>query len=361
MTSVAPIRTGLVGVGNCASALLQGLVYYRGADETQRPVGLLHPACGSYHPDDITIVSAFDVAREKVGQDIHTAAQAAPNNTLRFAELPPTNVTVARGPTLDGLGKSLSGSVEESAAEPVDVARHLRETGTQVLVSYLPVGSEKAARHYAEAALEAGCAFVNCMPAFLASDSAWAERFRTRGVPIIGDDIKSQLGATLLHRAIANLFRERGVALDTQYQLNFGGNSDFLNMLDRERLVSKKISKTQAVTSQMDEPPDPRNVHVGPSDFVPWLDDRKVCHIRMEGRGFGEAPLAIDVRLEVWDSPNSAGIVIDAIRCARIALDRKLAGPLIGPSAWFMKSPPQQFADAEARRLTLAFINGNEA
>lgn len=356
-----PIRTGLVGIGNCASALLQGLTHYRGAADRESPEGLLHPLCGPYHTDDITIVSAFDVTNDKVGRDVTDAAMAHPNNTLDFAPLTPTNVKVVRGPTLDGLGKSLSGSVYESPEPTVDVTAHLRATGTEVLVSYLPVGSEEAARFYAAAALDAGCAFINCMPAFIASDSLWAERFSERQLPIIGDDIKSQLGATILHRAIANLFRERGLTLDRQYQLNFGGNSDFLNMLDRDRLVSKKISKTQSVTSQMAEKPRAETIHIGPSDFVPWLEDRKVCQIRVEGRGFGGAPITIDVRLEVWDSPNSAGVVIDAIRCARIALDRKVGGPLQGPSAWFMKSPPQQFTDAEARALTLAFIaNGGE-
>lgn len=356
--TTGPIRLGIVGVGNCASALLQGLHFYGKSNHDR--VGLLHQSCGVYEPNDIILASAFDIASNKVGLDASEAAIVSPNNTLQFANLMPSGIIVARGPTLDGLGASLGHEVQESSLEPIDVAQHLRETNTQILVSYLPVGSENAARHYAEAALEARCAFINCMPAFIASDSNWAERFREKLLPVIGDDIKSQLGATLLHRAIANLFRERGLALDRQYQLNFGGNSDFLNMLDRERLVSKKISKTQAVTSQMDTQPDPRNVHIGPSDFVPWLDDRKVCNIRMEGRGFGEAPITIDVRLEVWDSPNSAGIVIDAIRCARIALDRNIGGPLSGPSAWFMKSPPVQMTDAEARQATLNFINDRE-
>ena len=354
-----PIRLGIVGIGNCASALLQGLHFY-GASNNDH-AGLLHQSCGVYEPHDIILASAFDIAANKVGLDASDAAIEAPNNTLQFANLMPSGVIVVRGPTLDGLGRSLGHEVQESSLDPIDVAQHLRRTNTQILVSYLPVGSERAARHYAEAALEAHCAFINCMPAFIASDPIWSDRFQDKRLPIIGDDIKSQLGATLLHRAIVNLFEERGLALDRQYQLNFGGNSDFLNMLDRERLISKKISKTQAVTSQMGTPPDPRNIHIGPSDFVPWLDDRKVCHIRMEGRGFGEAPITIDVRLEVWDSPNSAGIVIDAISCARIALDRNIGGPLFGPSAWFMKSPPAQMTDAEARQATLNFIHDREA
>lgn len=350
------IRTGIVGVGNCASALLQGLSFYRGANEGTAPIGLLHPTVGSYTPQNIEIVSAFDISRDKVGQKLDQAVTAAPNNTLQFSPVASSEVVVARGPTLDGHGPTLSDTLSESTEPPVDVVQHLRDTGTEILVSYLPVGSEQAARFYAEAALEAQCAFINCMPAFIASDRNWASRFEARGLPIIGDDIKSQLGATILHRAIANLFRERGLTLDRQYQLNFGGNSDFLNMLDRDRLKSKKISKTQAVTSQMDAIPDAASIHIGPSDFVPWLDDRKVCHIRMEGRGFGHAPISIDVRLEVWDSPNSAGIVIDAIRCAKIARDRGMSGPLLGPSAWFMKSPPQQFTDAVARSMTLEFM-----
>lgn len=350
------IRTGIVGIGNCAAALVQGLSFYRGANEGAAPIGLLHPECGSYTPQDIQIVSAFDVSDDKVGLTLDAALTAAPNNTLQFSPIASSEVVVARGPTLDGLGLSLAKTVIESTERPVDVAQILRETETKVLVSYLPVGSEQAARFYAEAALEAQCAFINCMPAFIASDGNWASRFAERGTPIIGDDIKSQLGATILHRAIATLFRERGLTIDRQYQLNFGGNSDFLNMLDRDRLKSKKISKTQAVTSQMDAMPDAASIHIGPSDFVPWLDDRKVCHIRVEGRGFGHAPITIDLRLEVWDSPNSAGIVIDAIRCTKIALDHGIGGPLLGPCAWFMKSPPQQFTDAVARTMTLDFM-----
>lgn len=361
MTGRQTIRTGIVGVGNCASALLQGLSFYRVSNDDSARIGMLHPYCGPYRAQDIMVVSAFDVSRDKVGLRLDEAAYASPNNTLDFSPIMRSEVVVARGPTLDGLGSTLSETITESELPAVDVARLLRDTETEVLVSYLPVGSEKAARFYAEAALEAECAFINCMPAFIASDPQWSARFNAQGLPLIGDDIKSQLGATIVHRALANLFRERGLSLDRQYQLNFGGNSDFLNMLDRERLQSKKISKTQAVTSQMDCPPHPYAIHIGPSDFVPWLDDRKVCHIRMEGRGFGQAPITIDVRLEVWDSPNSAGIVIDAIRCAKIARDRGLGGPLLGPSAWFMKSPPQQFTDAVARTMTLAFIGEQEA
>jgi myo-inositol-1-phosphate synthase len=298
------------------------------------------------------------VSAAKVGRDLAEAILAPPNNTHRFAAPPALGVPVRRGPTLDGLGRTLSGEVEESGAPPVDVAGALRETGTEILVSYLPVGSQRATEFYAEQALAAGCAFVNCIPVFIASDPAWRRRFQARGLPLIGDDIKSQVGATIVHRALANLFRERGVRLDRTYQLNFGGNTDFQNMLDRERLESKKVSKTRAVTSQMDVVPAAGDVHVGPSDFVPWLTDRKWAYIRMEGTGFGGTPLNIELKLEVWDSPNSAGIVIDAVRCAKLALDRGVGGALAGPCSYYMKSPPEQLTDHEARERTLRFIAG---
>lgn len=313
---------------------------------------------GGYHVGDIEISAAFDVAASKVGFDVGEAIFAPPNNTFRFAKPPNFGVRVERGPTLDGIGKYLAGDIAESEQQPVNVAETLRRTGTDILVSYLPVGSQQATEFYAEQALEAGCAFVNCIPVFIASNPVWARRFAERGLPIIGDDIKSQVGATIVHRMLANLFRERGVRLDRTYQLNFGGNTDFKNMLERERLESKKISKTQAVTSQLDVPLDPDDVHVGPSDHVPWLTDRKWAHIRLEGTTFGGVPLNVELKLEVWDSPNSAGIVIDAVRCAKLALDRGIAGPLVGPSSYFMKSPPEQFTDNEARERTLRFIAG---
>jgi len=355
------LRLGIVGVGNCASSLAQGLAHYADARSNAPVPGLMHVELGGYHVGDIEIASAFDLAEGKVGRDVADAILAAPNNTHRFAEVAPTGVRVERGPTLDGLGRYNREVVTESSAPVADVAGVLRETRTDVLVSYLPVGSERAARAYAEAALDAGCALVNCMPVFIASDPAWARRFAERGLPIIGDDVKSQVGATIVHRVLANLFRERGVRLDRTYQLNFGGNTDFQNMLERERLESKKLSKTRAVTSQIDVALDPDNVHVGPSDFVPWLTDRKMAYIRLEGTAFGDVPLNIEVKLEVWDSPNSAGVVIDAVRCAKLALDRGEAGALIGPSSYFMKSPPQQFTDAEARELTAAFIANGAA
>lgn len=311
---------------------------------------------GGYHVGDIEVSAAFDVAASKVGLEVAEAIFAPPNNTVRFAEPRRFGVRVERGPTLDGIGKYLAGDIAESDERPVNVAEILRRTGTDILVSYLPVGSQQATEFYAEQALEAGCAFVNCIPVFIASNPVWARRFAERGLPIIGDDIKSQVGATIVHRMLANLFRERGVRLDRTYQLNFGGNADFKNMLERERLESKKISKTQAVTSQLDVPLDPDDVHVGPSDHVPWLTDRKWAHIRLEGTTFGGVPLNVELKLEVWDSPNSAGIVIDAVRCAKLALDRGIAGPLVGPSSYFMKSPPEQFTDNEARERTLRFI-----
>jgi myo-inositol-1-phosphate synthase len=351
------IRVGVVGVGNCASALLQGVEFYRTASEHEDVAGLMHVDIGDYHVSEVEFACAFDVDAAKVGQDISKAILEPPNNTMRFAEVPPTGAPVSRGPTLDGLGEFYRREITESPESPVDVARVLRETGTEVLVNYLPVGSEQAARFYAEAALEAGVAFINCMPVFIASDEQWARRFKEANLPIIGDDIKAQLGATIIHRVLAKLFEDRGVKLDHTYQLNFGGNMDFKNMLERERLDSKKRSKTQSVTSQLRNGIDPDDVHIGPSDHVPWLQDRKWAHIRIEGRDFGDAPVSVDLKLEVWDSPNSAGIVIDAIRCARLALDAGTGGPLLGPSAYFMKSPPAQYSDEVARQMVEEFIH----
>lgn len=353
-----PIRTALIGVGNCASALVQGVEFYRRARPGDRVPGLMHVEVGPYHVNDVEFVAAFDVHAAKVGRDLAEAILAPPNNTIRFATVPPTGVTVRRGPTLDGLGRYVTDLVPESTAAAVDVTAALREAGAEVLVSYLPVGSEAATRWYAERALEAGCAFVNCVPVFIASQKSWRARFAEAGLPIIGDDIKSQVGATIIHRVLTNLFHERGVRLDRTYQLNFGGNTDFLNMLERERLESKKISKTNAVTSQLPYHLPASDAHVGPSDHVPWLEDRKFCHIRMEGTTFGDVPLLVELKLEVWDSPNSAGVVIDAIRCARLALDRGLGGALIGPSSYFMKTPPEQFTDAEAHARVEEFIRG---
>ena len=354
------IRVGLVGVGNCASSFVQGLTHYEGAPANEPPPGLMNVELGGYHLRDVEIASAFDVHAGKVGRDVSEAIFLKPNNTAAFARPPMRGTRVSRGPTFDGLGKYMAAEIEESDAPPVDVAETLRNSGTEVLVSYLPVGSQAATEHYAAEALSAGCAFVNCIPVFIASNRDWARRFEQRGLPIVGDDVKSQVGATIVHRVLANLMRERGVRLDRTYQLNFGGNADFHNMLERERLESKKLSKTRAVTSQFETPLDPDNVHVGPSDFVPWLTDRKWAHIRLEGVGFGDTPINIELKLEVWDSPNSAGVVIDAVRCAKLALDRGIGGPLIGPSSYFMKSPPEQFDDAEARARTHRFIEGDD-
>jgi len=354
------VRVAIVGVGNCASSLVQGVTFYRAAPSDEPVPGLMNTVLGGYHVGDIEFSAAFDINVTKVGRDLSEAVVAAPNNTARFSEVPPRGVPVHRGPTLDGLGKYLRGVIEEAPDEPADVARILRETKTDVVVNYLPVGSEKATRWYAEAALAAGCALVNCIPVFIASDERWRRRFEEKALPLIGDDIKSQVGATIVHRVLTNLFRERGVRLDRTYQLNFGGNTDFRNMLERERLESKKISKTRAVTSQLDyDLPDDR-AHVGPSDHVPWLEDRKWCYIRMEGTTFGNVPLNCELKLEVWDSPNSAGVVIDAVRCAKLALDRGIGGALTGPSSYFMKSPPRQFTDHEARERTERFIRGEE-
>ncbi|WP_407179042.1 inositol-3-phosphate synthase [Bradyrhizobium sp. STM 3562] len=351
------VRVGIVGVGNCASSFVQGLTYYRNAKSNEPVPGLMNADVGGYHVSDIEITSAFDVNARKVGRDVAEAILAEPNNTRRFAPVAETGVIVQRGPVLDGIGHYLEEDVPIASTVEADVTDVLRKSRTDVLVSYLPVGSQKATEWYAGRALESGCAFVNCIPVFIASDPAWRVRFEEAGLPLIGDDIKSQVGATILHRILANLFRERGVRLDRTYQLNFGGNTDFKNMLERERLTSKKISKTQAVTSQFDIPIGAENIHVGPSDHVPWLTDRKLAYIRLEGTTFGGAPLTAEVRLEVWDSPNSAGVVIDAVRCAKLAMDRGIAGALTGPSSYFMKSPPQQFTDEEARRRTRAFID----
>jgi myo-inositol-1-phosphate synthase len=351
------VRVGIVGVGNCASSLVQGLAYYRGAKSNEPVPGLMNANVGGYHISDIEISSAFDVNTNKVGRDVAEAIGAAPNNTHRFCDVERTGVVVQKGPLLDGVGRYLESDIPVDDTPPVDVVDTLMKSRTDVLVSYLPVGSQRAGEWYAEQAIGAGCGFVNCIPVFIASNRSWRRRFEEAGLPLIGDDIKSQVGATIVHRVLANLFRERGVRLDRTYQLNVGGNTDFKNMLERDRLTSKKISKTQAVTSQFDVPMDADNVHVGPSDHVPWLTDRKLAFIRLEGTTFGGVPLSAEVKLEVWDSPNSAGVVIDAVRCAKLAMDRGIAGALTGPSSYFMKSPPQQFTDDEARRRTRAFID----
>ena len=355
---MSKIRAAIVGVGNCASALVQGVEFYRDADPGQTIPGLMHPELGGYRIGDIEFVAAFDVDAAKVGQDLSKAVMAGENNTIEFAEVPHLDVTVQRGRTLDGIGSYVAGLVEESLAEEVDAAEELRKARADVVVSYLPVGSQQATEYYAEQALAAGCAFVNCIPVFIARTEEWAERFREAGLPIVGDDIKSQVGATILHRALVNLFQDRGVKVDRTYQLNFGGNTDFLNMLERSRLESKKESKTKAVTSQLETRMPVDDIHVGPSDHVPWLTDRKWAHIRLEGTGFGETPMSAEVKLEVWDSPNSAGVVIDALRCAKLGLDRGLSGPLYEPSAYFMKSPPRQMRDEDARQAVEDFIAG---
>ena len=355
------VRIAIVGVGNCASSLVQGLEYYKEASPEDRVPGLMHVELGGYHVRDVEVVAAFDVDAAKVGRDVAEAIFTAPNNTITFSDVPPTGVTVQKGRTLDGLGTYYRQVVTESDAPEVDVVQVLKDNRADVLVCYLPVGSEQAARHYAQCALDAGVAFVNALPVFIASDLAWAKKFRDAGVPIVGDDIKSQVGATITHRVLAKLFEDRGVELDRTYQLNFGGNMDFMNMLERERLVSKKISKTQSVQSQLEEPLAKDNIHIGPSDHVPWLEDRKWAMIRLEGRNFGDIPLTIEMKLEVWDSPNSAGVIIDAVRCAKLALDRGIGGPLIGPSSYFMKSPPVQFTDEEAHQMVEAFIVGKPA
>jgi myo-inositol-1-phosphate synthase len=355
------VRVAIVGVGNCASSLVQGVEFYKNARDGDTVPGLMHVNLGGYHVRDIEFTAAFDIDANKVGRDLSEAIYASPNNTYRFADVPTTGVKVGRGMTHDGLGKYLGEKITKAPGPTDDIVTILERTRTDVVVSYLPVGSEMATKWYVEQVLKAGCGFVNCIPVFIASQPYWQERFRERGLPIIGDDIKSQVGATITHRALVNLFRERGVRLDRTYQLNFGGNTDFLNMLERERLDSKKISKTQAVTSQLGTPLPADSVHVGPSDYVPWLADQKWCYIHLHGTTFGNVPLKCEVKLEVWDSPNSAGVVIDAVRCVKLALDRNIAGPLIGPASYFMKSPPQQFTDHEARERTEAFIRENAA
>jgi myo-inositol-1-phosphate synthase len=358
-TSSGRIRVAIVGVGNCASSLVQGVEYYRNADPESRVPGLMHVKLGQYHISDIDFVAAFDVDGKKVGQDLADAIGASENNTIKFADVPPTGITVQRGHTLDGLGKYYSMTIEESTDTPVDVVQALKDAEVDVLICYLPVGSEQAAKFYAQCALDAHVAFVNALPVFIAGTPEWAQKFTDAGVPIVGDDIKSQVGATITHRVLAKLFEDRGVVLDRTYQLNVGGNMDFMNMLERERLESKKISKTQAVTSNIEHDLGARNVHIGPSDYVAWLDDRKWAYVRLEGRAFGDVPLTLEYKLEVWDSPNSAGVIIDALRCAKIALDRGIGGPLLSAASYFMKSPPEQYADDVARAKLEAFIAGD--
>jgi myo-inositol-1-phosphate synthase len=355
------VRIAIVGLGNCASSLIQGLEYYKDADPSVRVPGLMHVELGGYHIRDVRVVAAFDVDAKKVGKDVAEAIFTEPNNTIRFSDVPPTGVTVLRGRTLDGLGTYYRDTIVESDQPEADVVSILKETRADVLISYLPVGSEQADRFYAQCAIDAKVALVNALPVFIASDPEWAKRFADAGVPIVGDDIKSQVGATITHRVLAKLFEDRGVELDRTYQLNFGGNMDFKNMLERERLTSKKVSKTQSVQSQLEEPLDKEDIHIGPSDHVPWLQDRKWAMIRLEGRNFGDVPLTIEMKLEVWDSPNSAGVIIDALRCAKVAKDRGVGGPLIGPSAYFMKSPPVQFSDDMAREMVEEFILGDGA
>jgi len=356
------INVAIIGVGNCASSLVQGVYYYKKTKETEFVPGLMHVNLGGYHISDINFVAAFDIDKNKVGKDLSQAIFTSPNNTFKFCEVPTTGVKIQRGMTHDGLGKYLSQIIDKAPGPTADIVKILKETQTDVVINYLPVGSEEATKWYIEQVLAAGCSFINCIPVFIAREKYWQERFTEKGLPIIGDDIKSQVGATIVHRVLTRLFMERGVKLERTYQLNFGGNTDFLNMLERERLESKKISKTDAVTSQLDYKLDPDNIHVGPSDYVPWLSDRKFCHIRMEGKTFGDVPLNLELKLEVWDSPNSAGVVIDAIRCCKLALDRGLKGALIAPSAYFMKSPPIQYTDDEAHRMAEEFIaSGQQA
>jgi myo-inositol-1-phosphate synthase len=352
------IRVAIVGVGNCASSLVQGVQYYQDADENVTVPGLMHVKLGQYHVRDVKFVAAFDVDAKKVGFDLSEAIFASENNTIKIADVPPTNVTVQRGPTLDGIGKYYSETIEISDVEAVDVVKALKDNRVDVMVSYLPVGSEEADKFYAQCAIDAGVAFVNALPVFIASDPVWAKKFEDAGIPIVGDDIKSQVGATITHRVMAKLFEDRGVQLDRTMQLNVGGNMDFLNMLERSRLESKKISKTQAVTSNLQREFNTKDVHIGPSDHVGWLDDRKWAYVRLEGRAFGDVPLNLEYKLEVWDSPNSAGVIIDAVRAAKIALDRGIGGPVVAASAYLMKSPPKQMADDIARTQLEEFIEG---
>ncbi|MFC8410326.1 inositol-3-phosphate synthase [Arthrobacter sp. NPDC057259] len=357
--SANPIRVAIVGVGNCATSLVQGVEYYRDADPEATIPGLMHVQFGKYHVNDVQFVAAFDVDGKKVGQDLSAAILASENNTIKIADVPPTGVTVQRGPTLDGLGKYYLETIEQSPEEPVDVVQALKDAQVDVMVCYLPVGSQEAAEFYAQCAIDAGVAFVNALPVFIAGTKKWADKFTEAGVPIVGDDIKSQIGATITHRVMAKLFEDRGVTLDRTYQLNVGGNMDFKNMLERDRLESKKISKTQAVTSNVEADLAARDVHIGPSDYVQWLDDRKWAFVRLEGRNFGDAPVSLEYKLEVWDSPNSAGVIIDAVRAAKIGLDRGVGGPLLSASSYFMKSPPEQFNDDLGREKVEAFIRGD--
>lgn len=354
-----PIRVGIVGVGNCASALVQGIEFYKSSTSAATSSGLMMPEIGNYMPGDLMITAAFDVAASKVGLDISEAIRCKPNNTIEFASVPSLACPVHRGKTLDGIGKYLKEEIEESTRAECDVAAILKSTRTDVVVSYLPVGSQSASEFYAAQALEAGCAYVNCIPVFLASDPGWRKKFASRRLPLIGDDIKSQLGATIVHRVLVALMRDRGIRLDRTYQLNFGGNSDFKNMLERERLESKRISKTRSVQSQVGAEISPENIHIGPSDFVSWLADRKTALIRLESAGFGNTPVTLEIKLDVWDSPNSAGVVMDAIRCAKLALDRRIGGVIEGPAAYYMKSPPVQMSEGDARKSTLEFIEAS--
>jgi myo-inositol-1-phosphate synthase len=353
------VRVAIIGVGNCASSLVQGVEFYKSASDDEVVPGLMHVRLGDYHVSDIEFSAAFDIDANKVGKDLSEAIFTPPNNTYKFSDVPHTGLRVLRGMTHDGLGRYLSQIIKKAPGSTDDIVGILKDTHTDVVVSYLPVGSEMATKWYVEQILDAGCAFVNCIPVFIAREDYWQRRFAERGLPIIGDDIKSQVGATIVHRMLTRLFGDRGVRLDRTYQLNFGGNTDFLNMLERERLESKKISKTNSVTSQLDFNLPPEDVHVGPSDYVPWLKDRKFCHIRMEGTTFGNVPLNLELKLEVWDSPNSAGVVIDAVRCAKIAMDRGISGALVGPAAYFMKSPPVQHRDEQARQMVEDFIAGD--
>jgi myo-inositol-1-phosphate synthase len=354
------VRVAIIGVGNCASSLVQGVQFYRDAKDDDRVPGLMHVNLGGYHVRDVEFSAAIDIVDTKVGKDLSEAIFSYPNNTLKFTDVPHMGVPVVRGMTHDGLGKYLSQILKKAPGPTADIVKILKETKTDVVVSYLPVGSEEATKWYVEQVLEAGCAFVNAIPVFIASSDYWADRFRQKGLPIIGDDIKSQVGATILHRVLTSLFVDRGVRLDRTYQINFGGNTDFMNMLERERLMSKKISKTGAVTSMLPYPIDADNVHVGPSDYIPWLTDRKWCYIVMEGTTFGNVPLNLEAKLEVWDSPNSAGVIIDAVRCAKIALDRGIGGPLYAPASYLMKTPPKQFKDDVAREMVESFIRGDK-
>lgn len=357
---MSKVRVAIIGVGNCASALVQGVEYYKDAADDEKVPGLMHVNLGGYHVHDIEFSAAFDIDVEKVGKDLSEAIWAGQNNTVHFSDVPTMDVPVHRGMTHDGLGKYLKQKITKAPGKTADITRILQETETDVVINYLPVGSEQATKWYVEQVLNAGCAFVNCIPVFIAREDYWQQRFKERGLPVIGDDIKSQVGATITHRVLTNLFGDRGVELERTSQLNVGGNMDFYNMLERERLESKKISKTNSVTSQLHREIDPDNVYIGPSDYVPWLTDRKWAHIRLEGRSFGDVPLNIELKLEVWDSPNSAGVVIDAVRCAKLGLDRGMSGSLTAPSSYFMKSPPIQYPDDVARELTEAFIRGDD-